>query len=119
MLGDDVGVVAEAAYQMIVSVIARNWNGTVRSTALGVRLRAWPTPKMFFAFFEGDFDWPAVGVTLNDLGGGRVEVGGDQRDLVAAALLGVLDEDHADRGLGAERRPQAVDLWSISVSVLP
>jgi hypothetical protein len=31
-----------------------------------------------FAFFEGHLDWPAVGVALNDLGRGGVEVGGDQ-----------------------------------------
>ena len=56
-------------------------------------------PEDVFAFFEGDFDLPAVGVALNDLCCGGVQVGGDQRDLVAAFLVGVLDEDHADRGL--------------------
>jgi hypothetical protein len=30
---------------MIARVMQRNWNGTVRWTALRVRLRAWPTPN--------------------------------------------------------------------------
>lgn len=40
-----------------------------------------------------DFDWPAVGVALDDLTGGAGQIGGDQRDLVTAGLGGVLDED--------------------------
>jgi hypothetical protein len=31
--------------------------------------------------FVGDFDWPAVGVALDDLRGRAGQVGGDQRDL--------------------------------------
>ena len=36
---------SRSAYQTITRVCTRNPNGTVRSTALGRRLRAWPTPS--------------------------------------------------------------------------
>jgi hypothetical protein len=94
---------------MIVRVIVRNWKGTVRCTALMVRLRGVADAEELFAVFEGDFDRPAVGVALDDLRRGGVKIGGDQRELIAAGLGGVLDEDYADRRLWDEWLPKAVD----------
>src|SRR5687768_7157282 len=42
-----------------------------------------------FGFFEADLDRPAVAVALDQLGGGGVEVAGEQRELVAGRLAGV------------------------------
>jgi hypothetical protein len=37
------------AYQVTAAAWQAIWNGTVRSTAVPVRLRAWPVPKICFA----------------------------------------------------------------------
>jgi hypothetical protein len=49
---------------------------------------------------EGDFDAPAGGVAGDDLLGWCGEVGGDQREVIAAAPAGVAQENDAD-GVGA------------------
>ena len=40
------------AYQVIAMVWQRRPKGTVRSTARGVRLRAWPTPQVLLASWK-------------------------------------------------------------------
>ncbi|MGH8907234.1 MAG: hypothetical protein ACRD0K_12085 [Egibacteraceae bacterium] len=55
-------------------------NGTVRSTALRVRLRAWPTPAVCLAWQDRDLARPPGRVPGDDVDGGTVQVGGGQRE---------------------------------------
>jgi hypothetical protein len=93
---------------MIVSVIERNWKGTALDGFAGAVARV-ADAEQLLAVLEADLDRPAVAVALDDLGWGGSQVGGDQRQLVAAGLGVVLDEDHAHQSFWAERLPQTVD----------
>src|SRR6266540_3861405 len=62
-----------------------------------------------FGVLDGHFDGPAGGVALHDLAGGGMWVGGDQGEVVAAAGLGLAEEDDGDRLWSEDRVPQAVD----------
>src|SRR5450755_4218568 len=75
-----------SAYQMISSVMHRNWKGTGRSTALGARVARIADARQFFAFLVGGLCRPALGVAFAQLRGARVEVGGDELQLIALAL---------------------------------
>ncbi len=46
------------AYHTMAKLRQSSPNGTVRSTALGVRLRAWPTPAGCLAWQDRDLDRP-------------------------------------------------------------
>src|ERR1700758_4502815 len=97
------------AYQQMVRVITRNWKWDGPADGLLAAVLGVTDAGLVFGFLEAHLDRPAVAVALDDLGGGRGEVGGDQRELVAGGFGGVLDEDHAHRGVRAEWLPQAVD----------
>lgn len=58
-------------------------------------------PDQLLGVLDRYLDAQAGGVTLDYLRGGSLGVGGDQRQVVAAAGLGLSEEDHGER-LGAE-----------------
>ena len=66
------------AYQMTTRVWVSRANGTVRSTARRVRLRASPAPQDVAGVGEGLLDGPAAGVAGDQGGGAGGQVGGDQ-----------------------------------------
>ncbi len=63
---------------------------------------------------EADFDGPPGCVAGDDLGGGRGQVGGDDRDVVALVVGGfavaVFDQDDPDRVGPPDPEPEAGDL---------
>ena len=62
-----------------------------------------------FGVLDGDFHCPSGGVAFHDLAGGGVRLGGDQGEVVAAAGLGLAEEDDGDRLWSEDRVPQAVE----------
>jgi hypothetical protein len=83
VLGDDVGIVSGRGVPDDRDRHAEELEGRGALDCVAGAVAGVSDDEQFFGFFVGDFDWPAVGVALDDLGGGRGEVGADQRDLVA------------------------------------
>jgi hypothetical protein len=70
-----------SAYHTVTALKQISPNGTVRSKARRVRLRASPT-----GVGEGLLDSPACGVARYQIFCGRLEIGGHQRESVAAIV---------------------------------
>ncbi|MGH8897571.1 MAG: hypothetical protein ACRDZ4_11225 [Egibacteraceae bacterium] len=110
------GVSPATAYHTTARPRQQNPNGTVRSTASVTRLRAWPTPAVCSASKTASLDRPSGGVPGDDVSGGAVGAGGDQRQVIPAALpvavfaVGLTDQHDPDllRAQGAV--PQAATL---------
>ena len=99
VLSTSAGWCPESAYQVIVSDIARNWDGrcAARPSWRGCEpVRRLPVPSLFV----DDLGRPPVGVALDQLRGAGLQVRGDERQLVAGRLGGVL----ASATLGGRRR---------------
>ena len=96
------------AYQRMARVWQASVNGTVRSTARAVRLRACPAPKTCLASsIATSMDQRAAYRSMT-CGGAGGQVGGDQGEVVAGR--GAVADEHDLDGAGAEDRvPQAGD----------
>jgi hypothetical protein len=107
------------AYQMVTRLRQISPNGTVRCTALGVRFRAWPTPRIWRASQERDLDAPPGRVAGHEVFHRRCQVGGDQRQSVAAlvavtgAWLVVAHQHDPDSSAVEGPVPQTHDLGDI------
>jgi len=66
-------------------------------------------PDQLLGVFDGHLDRPSRGVALHHLAGGGLRVGGDQRQVVAAAAVRLAHQHHGDRLRAEHRVPQATD----------
>jgi hypothetical protein len=113
------GACPAVAYQMVTRLRQISPNGTVRCTALGVRFRAWPTPRIWRASQERDFDAPPGRVAGHEVFHRRCQVGGDQRESVAAlvavtgAWLVVADQHDPDSSAVKRAIPQTHDFGDL------
>src|SRR6266704_1826306 len=91
------------AYHTTIRVWISSANGTVRSTARRVRLRASPAPSTLRAPANACSTGHLIAYrdTIRAGAGGCGAVGGDQRQVVAAGGVLVADQDHGD-GPGVE-----------------
>src|SRR5215468_5136553 len=97
------------AYQQMARVWQASPNGTVRSTAWALRAVGLADPDQLLGIADGDLDRPAGGVALDGLPGAGLQVGADQRQVIAGPLSVLAQQDHADL-LGAEHAvPQAAE----------
>ena len=74
---------------------------------------------LVFGFFETHFDRPTVGVALDELRGGGVKVGGDQRELVPEGFVSSLTMITRTGVSGPSGSHRQSSVQSFSVSVLP
>jgi len=65
-----------------------------------------PHPR-FCQLRKDHLDWPPVGVALDQLDGGGVQVGGDQGQVEAVGRVGVADQHHVHRAGAEHAGPQA------------
>ena len=96
------------AYQLTVMAWQASWNGTVRSTARAVRLRACPVPKSCFASSIATSMAHLEAYLSMTLRAVQGRLGGDECEVEAVAGF-VADQDDG-HGRGAEHGvPQAGD----------
>src|SRR5215475_2695323 len=109
VVGDVVGVVAGGGVPADGEGLAGQAERDGAFDGFGGAVVGLADAEELFGVFDADLDGPATGVAGDGLGGGGVRVGGDQREVVAAAGLGLSQEGHGDRAWTEHGVPQAVD----------
>src|SRR5215475_2482324 len=109
VVGDVVGVVAGGGVPADGQGLAGQAERDGAFDGLGDAVVGLADAEQLFGVFDADLDRPPGGVAANGLGGGGLRVGGNQREVVAAAGLGLPQESHGDRAWTEHRIPQAVD----------